>query len=90
MKFEVFVDAVTACTCSGIDRCQLATDVGDLSPVGSLRGEGSDFAFDHAAHFDNLNDGLNRFHDFWVEGERAVLMIGNEDARTLSCDQQAS
>ena len=84
MKLKVFVDTVTASTRSRIDRCQFATDGGDLRALGTLCGERGNFAFDHAAHFDNLNNSLNRLHDLGVEGERAVLMISNEDARTLS------
>lgn len=84
MKLEVFVDTVTACTGSRIDRCEFSTDIGDLRPAGPLRGQCGNFSLDDPTHFDNLYDCINRLHYIGVEGERPVLAVGNENASTLA------
>ncbi len=90
MKFEVFIDTVTAGAGRGINRGQLAADGGDLGPAGPLCGERCNFTFDDPSHFDDLNNRLNRFHHLGVEGERTILTVGNENPCALSRDQQSA
>ena len=84
MKLEVFVDTVTACAGRGINGSQFAADGGDLGPTGSLCGERCNFTFDDPSHFDDLNNRFDRLHHLGVEGERAILTVGNKNACALS------